>query len=50
MNWQEHRVNNRLHFDNFVERTVEAIIKKLLGLQRLERLGQGKATRYRVIR
>lgn len=33
----------------FPERTVESIIKKLLGLKRLGRLGQGKATRYRVV-
>lgn len=32
----------------FPERTVEAIIKKLLDLKRLHRLGQGKATRYQV--
>lgn len=31
-------------------RTVESIIKKLVGLKRLERLGQGKATCYRVVR
>lgn len=30
-------------------RTVESIIKKLLDLKRLERLGQGKATRYKVV-
>lgn len=30
------------------ERTVESIIKKLFDLKRLERFGQGKATRYRV--
>jgi Fic family protein len=33
----------------FPERTVESIIKKLLDLKRLERLGQGKATRYRAL-
>ena len=33
----------------FPARTVESIIKKLLILKRLERLGQGKATRYRVV-
>jgi Fic family protein len=32
----------------FPERTVESIIKKLYELKRLERLGQGKATRYRL--
>ncbi|MBP6103494.1 MAG: Fic family protein [Gammaproteobacteria bacterium] len=33
----------------FPERTVESIIKKLLELKRIERLGQGKATRYQLI-
>lgn len=33
----------------FHERTVESIIKKLVTLKRLQRLGQGKATRYRLI-
>ncbi|MEI8295538.1 MAG: Fic family protein [Alphaproteobacteria bacterium] len=33
----------------FPERTVESIIKKLLDLKRLERLGQGKATRYKLL-
>ncbi len=31
-------------------RTVEAIIKKLVDLKRLERAGEGRGTRYRVIR
>lgn len=31
-------------------RTVEAIIKKLLEMKKLERIGQGRATRYRIIR
>lgn len=34
----------------FPERTVESIIKKLVDLKRLERLGQGKATRYKLIK
>lgn len=34
----------------FPERTVESIIKKLLDLKRLDRLGQGKASRYRLIK
>ena len=34
----------------FPERTVESIIKKLLDLQCLEKLGQGKATRYKQAR
>ena len=34
----------------FPERTIESIIKKLCDLNRLERLGQGKATRYRLVR
>lgn len=33
----------------FPARTIEAIIKKLLDMKKLERLGQGRATRYRVI-
>ena len=33
----------------FPLRTVEASIKKLLNLKRLERIGQGRATRYRII-
>jgi len=33
----------------FPERTVESIIKKLLDLKRLKRLGQGKATRYKIL-
>ncbi|WP_341792673.1 MULTISPECIES: Fic family protein [unclassified Rickettsia] len=32
----------------FPERTVESIIKKLVDLKRLNRLGQGKATRYKL--
>ncbi|WP_341763553.1 Fic family protein [Candidatus Tisiphia endosymbiont of Beris chalybata] len=34
----------------FPERTVESIIKKLVDLKRLSRLGQGKATRYKLIK
>jgi len=34
---------------NFPPRTVEAIIKKLVDLKRLKRLGQGKTTSYTVI-
>lgn len=33
----------------FPPRTVEAIIKKLVGLKRLERIGQGRGTRYRPV-
>lgn len=33
----------------FAARTVEEITKKLLTMKKLERLGQGRATRYRVI-
>lgn len=33
----------------FAARTVEEITKKLLAMKKLERLGQGRATRYRVI-
>lgn len=34
----------------FPERTVESIIKKLLDLKRIERLGQGKSTRYKLVK
>ena len=34
----------------FPERTVESIIKKLLDLKRLERYGQGRSTRYKLIK
>lgn len=34
----------------FPERTVESIIKKLLDMNRIEKLGQGKATRYRMLK
>lgn len=34
----------------FPERTVESIIKKLLDMKRLEKLGQGRSTRYRLKR
>ncbi len=34
----------------FPPRTVEAIIKKLVDLKRLERVGQGRSTRYKMIR
>lgn len=34
----------------FAERTVEESIKKLVSMKRLERLGQGRAIRYRVTR
>lgn len=33
----------------FPERTVESIIKKLVELKKIERIGQGKGTRYRII-
>lgn len=34
----------------FPARTVEGIIKKLRDMKKLERLGQGRATRYRVVK
>lgn len=34
----------------FPDRTIESIIKKLLLMKRFERLGEGMATRYRVIK
>lgn len=33
----------------FPKRTIEAIIKKLFNLKKLQKLGEGKATRYKVI-
>lgn len=33
----------------FPPRTVEAIIRKLLNLKRLERIGEGRSTRYRMV-
>ena len=33
----------------FPPRTTESIIKKLVDLKRLERIGTGRATRYRII-
>lgn len=33
----------------FPARTIESIIKKLLDLKRIERIGQGRATKYRLI-
>ena len=32
----------------FPARTIEEIIKKLVKLNRLERIGEGKATRYKI--
>jgi len=34
----------------FPARTVEGIIKRILEMKKLERLGQGRATRYRVVK
>lgn len=34
----------------FPERTVESIIKKLLSMKRIMRLGEGKATRYKLVK
>jgi len=34
----------------FPPRTVEAIIRKLMDLKRLERIGEGRSTRYRMVR
>jgi len=56
--WQWALHNKSLEFSrkdavealNFPERTVESIIKKLLAMKRLQRLGEGPATRYKVIR
>ena len=35
---------------NFPPRTIEAIIKKLVELKRIERIGEGRATRYRMVK
>lgn len=53
-NWANQRNNTFSRKDaikalGFPERTIESIIKKLFDLKKLERLGQGQATRYRVI-
>lgn len=55
--WQWARQNKDTYFSRkdavealeFPERTVESIIKKLVSLKKLQRVGQGKATRYKVI-
>lgn len=41
---------NAIEALGFPPRTVEAIVKKLLDLKRLERVGQGRGTRYRLVR
>lgn len=54
--WQWAQARNQVEFSRkdavealgFPPRTVEAIVKKLVDLKRLERLGTGRATRYRV--
>lgn len=56
--WQWVQTRNELAFSRkdaiealgFPPRTVEAIIKKLTQMKRLERIGEGRATRYRTIR
>jgi Fic family protein len=58
MLWQWAQTRNAPEFSRkdavealgFPPRTVEAIIKKLLGLKRLERAGEGRGTRYRIVR
>lgn len=40
---------NAIEALGFPARTVESIIKKLVELKRLERLGQGQATRYKLV-
>ena len=55
--WQWAQTRNEREFSRkdaiealkFPARTVEAIIKKLLALKRLERVGEGRGTRYRVV-
>lgn len=48
MGGQEFSRANAIDALNFPPRTVEQIIKKFLDLKKLEKLGQGRATRYRV--
>lgn len=56
--WQWAQVRGELTFSRkdavealgFPPRTIEAIIKKLTQMKRLERMGQGRATRYRIVR
>lgn len=56
--WQWAQARNEAAFSRkdaiealgFPPRTVEAIIRKLVDLGRLERLGEGRGTRYRVVR
>jgi Fic family protein len=56
--WQWALQNKSLEFSrkdavealNFPQRTIESIIKKLLAMKRLQRLGEGPATRYKVIK
>jgi hypothetical protein len=43
-------INKALAALGFAERTIESIIKKLVEMKRLQRLGEGPATRYRVIK
>jgi len=45
---QEFSRANAIDALNFPPRTVEQIIKKFLDMKKLEKLGQGRATRYRV--
>lgn len=52
--WANARANTFTRKDaiealGFPARTVEAIIKKLIDLKRLERIGQGKASRYKLV-
>lgn len=55
--WQWAQVRNEPTFSRkdaidalgFPPRTVEAIIKKLLDLKRIERIGEGRSTRYRMV-
>lgn len=55
LQWSRGLVKNEFSRKDAIEalgipsRTVEASIKKLLELKRLERLGQGRATRYKLI-
>ncbi len=46
---QEFSRKNAVEALSFPVRTVESIIKKLVELKRLEKVGEGRATRYRVL-
>lgn len=46
---EEFNRGDAIHALGFPPRTIEQIIKKLFDMKKLEKLGQGRATRYRVV-